>query len=708
MSSGQRVYACVNALRRQPCAQYDAGACSSSHDQAVLARVPFCRDGAACSYREKCYYVHGDLCECGDEVLHPFNESARELHFASCRARNVPLASLAGSQPSASLRAAPSASRVSLRPDTAATDRESAPLPSSKAAPVDAKGKGRAKSAREDAECSICFENVLEQGNIFGLLESCTHTFCLPCIKAWRKPPPAKSDENGVQSTVPPLTLRSCPICRTLSLFVVPSRTWPGDEEEKKRVIESYKNSRSRIECKHFIRSGRKRCPFGDECFYLHLDPATGQRKVLGVGARVSADGSHRDRFQARRRRFRLESGSPWTSEELRDVISVLDGMFQPSRRRFAAPAGLHFLDSTGVDWSYEDDEDFYEEEEEEDDEEERRVWWGNRYESDPESDDEDDAFVGSWDSSGIPALEAGSAGSVIPGLDGLLGLLDFPLTADSVRRAMDVISSRLVEAGLSADDEDVVALVDLVESLAHSAVAAASAGSAATRTQDRGDVTETLDRMSLGSNSRQQSGPLSQERPISVPAANIYASPRSSAAQPQSGGSAFGSPASPPSGTFEFRFSPGASVASTLVSGQRGRMEPLAKVGLRDVALDRSPTAVAGQARRASEVEGSGWPRPAPLSVASSSASHPYAPIPYEDVFGSSPRGIQPDSYGSTSSGRSSQSGSLEINPFTMMTMRSAGLPPHLPTPPAPPLITGLDEPEDPWEGLANHRRRM
>ena len=46
----------------------------------------------------------------------------------------------------------------------------------------------------------------------FGLLDGCSHAFCLPCIRAWRETHAAR-----------PEVARSCPVCRTPSHFVIPS-----------------------------------------------------------------------------------------------------------------------------------------------------------------------------------------------------------------------------------------------------------------------------------------------------------------------------------------------------------------------------------------------------------------------------------------------------------------------------------------------------
>jgi E3 ubiquitin-protein ligase makorin len=42
-----------------------------------------------------------------------------------------------------------------------------------------------AKSA--EMECGICMEVVVEKGLRFGILQNCSHCFCLECIRKWRK-----------------------------------------------------------------------------------------------------------------------------------------------------------------------------------------------------------------------------------------------------------------------------------------------------------------------------------------------------------------------------------------------------------------------------------------------------------------------------------------------------------------------------------------
>jgi E3 ubiquitin-protein ligase makorin len=60
---------------------------------------------------------------------------------------------------------------------------------------------------------------------------SCDHAFCLACIRKWRN----EASKDAV--------VRCCPLCRTLSYVIVPSRFWPKSPEEKAQIFEGYKSS---------------------------------------------------------------------------------------------------------------------------------------------------------------------------------------------------------------------------------------------------------------------------------------------------------------------------------------------------------------------------------------------------------------------------------------------------------------------------------
>mmetsp|Transcript_23306 Transcript_23306/g.25885 ORF Transcript_23306/g.25885 Transcript_23306/m.25885 type:complete len:278 (-) Transcript_23306:231-1064(-) len=115
---------------------------------------------------------------------------------------------------------------------------------------------------KNDAQCSVCLENVLENQKTFGLLQNCDHVFCLQCIRSWRKSNvDADSGSKGVT--------HKCPVCRELSHYVIPSSTFAkGDEKHK--IEQEYKNRLGKIPCKYYKFSDGV-CPFGASCFYAHV-----------------------------------------------------------------------------------------------------------------------------------------------------------------------------------------------------------------------------------------------------------------------------------------------------------------------------------------------------------------------------------------------------------------------------------------------------
>ncbi|KAF9349068.1 hypothetical protein BGX26_012583 [Mortierella sp. AD094] len=119
----------------------------------------------------------------------------------------------------------------------------------------------------EDQKCAICFEIP----KTFGLLVSCNHAFCLTCIRTWRSKETAADLQPHDSSEVS--VTKACPNCRTPSLYVVPSSFFPTCPEQKEIIIQNYKEATGRKTCKYFAESGdRHWCPFGDGCFFAHLD----------------------------------------------------------------------------------------------------------------------------------------------------------------------------------------------------------------------------------------------------------------------------------------------------------------------------------------------------------------------------------------------------------------------------------------------------
>ncbi|CAG2115752.1 unnamed protein product [Medioppia subpectinata] len=173
-----------------------------------------------CPYPEgQCHYTHGVMCElCGHHCLHPDDRAQQARHRDEC------------------VREHEREMELSF-----------------------------AVQRSLDKACGICMDIVFEKEPAterrFGILQSCSHIFCLSCIRKWRQ---TKQFENR--------TIRACPECRVPSDFVIPSKYWYDDRSEKDSLIESYKQALSTKPCKYF-QQGRGECPFAGACFYLHAGP---------------------------------------------------------------------------------------------------------------------------------------------------------------------------------------------------------------------------------------------------------------------------------------------------------------------------------------------------------------------------------------------------------------------------------------------------
>ncbi|XP_006631172.2 E3 ubiquitin-protein ligase makorin-2 [Lepisosteus oculatus] len=194
---------------------------SSASGSSVTDSQQLCPYAAAgqCHYGNSCTYLHGDVCDiCGLQVLHPMDSEQRKAHEKLCMM----------------------AFEVDME-------------------------RAFAAQFSQDKVCSICMEVVYEKAvpseKRFGILSSCNHTYCLSCIRQWRC---AKQFENKI--------IKSCPECRVVSEFVIPSSYWVEDQDEKNRLIEEFKAGVSKKPCKYF-EQGRGTCPFGGKCLYMHAYP---------------------------------------------------------------------------------------------------------------------------------------------------------------------------------------------------------------------------------------------------------------------------------------------------------------------------------------------------------------------------------------------------------------------------------------------------
>lgn len=220
LSAASRPYASAKPAWAEGSGQNDLlpDVIGQSRISANPADIVMCSFAAAgnCPRGETCPHLHGDICPtCRKQCLHPFRPDEREEHKMVCEKKHKHLEALKHSQ---------------------------------------------------EIECSVCLERVLSKATAaerkFGLLSECDHPFCISCIRNWRSSSPTSGmDVNSA--------LRSCPICRKLSYFVIPSVIWYASKEEKQEIVDSYKARLRSIDCRHFD-FGNGTCPFGTSCFYKH------------------------------------------------------------------------------------------------------------------------------------------------------------------------------------------------------------------------------------------------------------------------------------------------------------------------------------------------------------------------------------------------------------------------------------------------------
>ncbi|XP_061641091.1 E3 ubiquitin-protein ligase makorin-2 [Phyllopteryx taeniolatus] len=193
-----------------------------------------------CFYRDDCPYLHGDRCEvCRLHALHPHDAEQRRAHEKICML---------------------------------AFERDME--------------KAFAAQLSQDKVCSICMEVVVQKAipseRRFGILSSCCHVFCLACIRQWRC---TRNFSNKI--------IKSCPECRVVSEFVIPSVYWVEEQEDKDNLIELFKSGVSKKACKYFDQ-GRGSCPFGGKCLYLHAFPDGSRAEAEKPRKQLSSEGNVR------------------------------------------------------------------------------------------------------------------------------------------------------------------------------------------------------------------------------------------------------------------------------------------------------------------------------------------------------------------------------------------------------------------------------
>lgn len=166
-----------------------SGSASNSNYHKDLPLCPYSLACGECPLPEgRCSYLHGDVCDlCYSACLHPYDEEQRHHHREEC------------------LREHEREMELSF-----------------------------AVQRSKDKVCGVCMDTVVEKKPItssrFGILEKCNHIFCLDCIRKWRG---SKQFDSR--------TIRSCPECRVSSDFVVPSKYWVEDQDDKEKLINDYK-----------------------------------------------------------------------------------------------------------------------------------------------------------------------------------------------------------------------------------------------------------------------------------------------------------------------------------------------------------------------------------------------------------------------------------------------------------------------------------
>uniref|UniRef100_A0A3Q0SX98 E3 ubiquitin-protein ligase makorin-2 n=1 Tax=Amphilophus citrinellus TaxID=61819 RepID=A0A3Q0SX98_AMPCI len=215
---------------------------ASAQEQAYPDLPQLCPYAATgqCVFKDSCTYLHGDLCEvCRLQVLHPHDPEQRRAHEKICL--------------------------LAFEADME---------------------KAFAAQLSQDKVCSICMDVVVQKANPsdrrFGILSSCSHIFCLACIRKWRC---TRNFHNKI--------IKSCPQCRVISEFVIPSVYWVEDQDEKDHLIELFKSGVSKKACKYFDQ-GRSSCPFGGKCLYLHAFPDGTRAEAERPRKQLSSEGNVR------------------------------------------------------------------------------------------------------------------------------------------------------------------------------------------------------------------------------------------------------------------------------------------------------------------------------------------------------------------------------------------------------------------------------
>ncbi|KAM4581891.1 E3 ubiquitin-protein ligase makorin-2 [Fundulus diaphanus] len=268
------------------------GSAPEAEPHAVGGAYQLCPYAAAghCYYEDGCTYLHGDQCDvCGLQVLHPRDPEQRRAHEKMCL--------------------------LAFEADME---------------------KAFAAQLSQNKVCSICMEVVVQKAvpaeRRFGILSSCCHTFCLSCIRQWR------GTRNFCNKII-----KSCPECRVISEFVIPSAYWVEDQEEKDHLIELFKSGVSKKACKYFDQ-GRGSCPFGGNCLYLHAFPDGTRAEPDRPRKQLSSEGNVRFMNSVRlwdfieEREQRAPPPLPTLDDDITELRELFMQMSGPSGEEAEAP----------------------------------------------------------------------------------------------------------------------------------------------------------------------------------------------------------------------------------------------------------------------------------------------------------------------------------------------------------------------------------
>jgi len=151
----------------------------------------------------------------------------------------------------------------------------------------------------ERYDCGICLDNVPNSKRLFGILDNCDHVFCYECIVGWKR-----SKYSNHESA-------SCPVCKTRSSFITPSKHWFENKEDKYKLVKKHKNHLKTLPCRYYLRHGF--CRFSDRCFYDHHEAARQYRQQHG-----SSSSHHRGDSYSSRSSHYYHTRSPSPRESYR------------------------------------------------------------------------------------------------------------------------------------------------------------------------------------------------------------------------------------------------------------------------------------------------------------------------------------------------------------------------------------------------------